>query len=63
MAAKSILDNTSKFVGKNLSSVEVREIRLKRSNGDSLKLLAAEYGLSQAMISKIARKLVYKHVK
>jgi hypothetical protein len=47
----------------NFTEVQVRNIRACRKSGVSLKILAAEYGCSKALISKIARGLIYKGVK
>ena len=57
------LKNTSNWVGKGLSAECVREIRAKRTAGISLKVLAAEYGCSIPLISKIARRVIYKEIK
>lgn len=48
----------------NFSVQDIRDIRTQRNLKKlSLKYLAAKYQCSQGLISKIARGLVYKHVK
>jgi muconolactone delta-isomerase len=47
----------------NFTDTQVCDIRNRRKAGISLKILASEYGCSKALISKIARGLIYKGVK
>ena len=47
----------------NFTDDQIRNIRACRKAGMSLKQLAHEFGCSKALISKIARGIIYKEVK
>lgn len=45
-----------------LSDTQVLEIRRRRSEGEKLLLLAKEFGVTEAAISGIARRISWKHL-
>lgn len=45
-----------------LVEADVRAIRVRRANGESLKALAAEYGVKESNICSIAKRRSWKHV-
>ena len=45
-----------------LSESDIREIRNRRSKGDPLRVLAADYGVSASAISNIALRITWKHI-
>lgn len=45
-----------------LTEDQVREIRLRRAAGEQAKSLAAEFGVSDTLVSYIARRTVWRHV-
>lgn len=45
-----------------LSAAEVSEIRIRRAKGELLANLAAEFGVSSALISSIAKRKTWRHV-
>lgn len=45
-----------------LTSDDVRSIRVERAAGAPLRVLAAKYGVSDVLISKVARRRVWRHV-
>lgn len=59
-------DTRKKGAGHYLSKLDddkVVEIRLRREHGDSLKDIASAYDVSEATISLVARRKIWKHVK
>ena len=45
-----------------LSDDAVREIRRRRANGELLTTIAADYGVDQSLISRIAKRRIWTHV-
>jgi len=45
-----------------LTDEAVRDIRAQRAQGVTLPVLAAEYGVSQSLVSAIARRKIWRHV-
>lgn len=52
----------SRSVPKKTNPEMVREIRSRREEGATLKDLSREYNLSEPLISRICRRLAWRHV-
>lgn len=48
---------------RKFSEEQVREIRRRKATGETCKVLAAEYGVNETSISKIARGIIYADIK
>ena len=46
----------------HLTDAKVREIRRRRANGETCQAIANDYGLQRMAVSKICRRITWKHV-
>ena len=48
--------------GSRLTAVQVREIRARRSAGETIQSIAVDFGISSTHVSRIARRLFWRHI-